>query len=250
MPVAVSPAAGIGASRPFRGAEPALPRRQPERVVVAVRLPGPPRGDLGQRLALGIPHRRTPVQGADAAQLTNLVSFAALAVGLVWLTVVGVRRNLPPVAIAAAGVAIFVLANKVYSPTYDVWLLVFFVLVPFSRRLFLAFCAVDLVVYVAVYGSFHGLVSQGTVETVLPFLVIVRTFVLVQTVFVATRGRRSDDRRPVERAPGPEPRPVGVLTTNGFRPARPPAVPMHRTGHREMPARTPRRRVPGPAPRG
>ena len=76
-----------------------------------------------------------PVHGASGAHVANLVSFVALAGALCWLVVVTVERRLQPFAAAAAAVAIFVLCNKVYSPTYDVWLVVFFVMLPLSRRL-------------------------------------------------------------------------------------------------------------------
>lgn len=136
-----------------------------------------------------------PVHGPTGADVANLVGLVALVVGLGWLTVVTVRRNLAPVAVAGAGVAIFVLANKVYSPQYDVWLLAFFVLLPFSRRLFVAFCAVDLAVYLTVTGYFHGLDSRAFLETVLPVLVLARTIILVRMIVVATRPAREIDVR-------------------------------------------------------
>ncbi len=139
--------------------------------------------------------------GPGAAQLANLVSMVALVVGLTWLTVVCVRRELTPVAIAAAGVAIFLLANKVYSPTYDVWLVPFFVLLPLRRRLWLAFCAVDVGVFLLVYGSFHGVTTKGLAETLLPFLVLARTVILVRMVAAATRRAAAPAAQPAVLAP-------------------------------------------------
>jgi len=55
--------------------------------------------------------------------------------GLTWLVVRTVRADLDGFAAAGAAVALCVLANKVYSPTYDVWLVVFFVMLPLSGRL-------------------------------------------------------------------------------------------------------------------
>ena len=135
-----------------------------------------------------------PVRGTAGAQLANLVSLAALAVGLAWLIVVTVRRDLEVMAVAAAGVAIFVLANKVYSPTYDVWLLAFFVVIPFRRRLWIGFCGVDLAVYLVVYGYFHAVDSRSFASTVLPVLVIARTIILVRVIVVATRLRKPLER--------------------------------------------------------
>lgn len=128
-----------------------------------------------------------PVHGASGAQLANAVGMVVLLVGLGWLTYRAVRKNLEPVAVAGAAVTLFVLCNKVYSPTYDVWLVAFFVLLPFSRRLWIAFCAVDLAVFLTVYGYFHGVNSYAFAHTVLPWLVLSRTIILVRMIFTATR---------------------------------------------------------------
>jgi uncharacterized membrane protein len=128
-----------------------------------------------------------PVHGPGGARLANVVSIVAVVVALGWLTFVSARRPLPPVAAAAAAVAIFVLCNKVYSPTYDVWLVAFFVLLPIGRRLWVTFCAVDLAMYATVYGYFHGVTSGTFTRSALPYLVAVRTVVLVALVLAATR---------------------------------------------------------------
>ena len=142
-----------------------------------------------------------PVHGASGAQFANMVSIVALAGGLGWLLFVTVDRRLAPFAVAAAAVAIFMLCNKVYSPTYDVWLVVFFVMLPFSRRLWLTFCAVDLAVFATVYGYFGGFDSVGFVRVVLPVLVVVRTGVLLTVVVGATR--RISPRSPDSPVPQP-----------------------------------------------
>jgi uncharacterized membrane protein len=130
-----------------------------------------------------------PVHGSTGAHLANAVSAAVLLGGLVWLMVRTLRARLDPFAIAGAAVAIWILANKVYSPTYDVWLVPFFVMIPLSRRLWLSYCGVDLAVYALVYGHFDGPLTVGVVHAVLPALVVVRTAVLL--VFIA----RSTERR-------------------------------------------------------
>jgi hypothetical protein len=129
-----------------------------------------------------------PVHGNTGAHVANVVSLVALLAGLGWLVVLVVVRRLDPFAVAAAAVAIFVLANKVYSPTYDVWLVACFVMVPLSRRLWVSFCAVDLAVFVTVYGYFHGVEAAGFVRTVLPALVVIRTAILLVLVARCTRG--------------------------------------------------------------
>ena len=73
-----------------------------------------------------------------------------------------------------------------YSPTYDLWLAAFFVMVPLSRRLWLTFCAADLAVFSVVYGYFDGPLHVEVVRTVLPALVVLRTAVLLTIVVRAT----------------------------------------------------------------
>ncbi len=125
-----------------------------------------------------------PVEGARGAQIANQVSAMLLALAVVLLVFLAVRRRLGAVQLAGVAVAMFVLCNKVYSPTYDVWLVLFFVMLPIGRRLWVSFCAVDVAVFAVVYGYFHGLDSLALVHTVLPLLVAARTVVLL--AFIAT----------------------------------------------------------------
>jgi uncharacterized membrane protein len=141
-----------------------------------------------------------PVQGATGSSLANTLSFVAMGVGLAGLTLLALRRPVSAAGAAGAAVAVFLLANKVYSPTYDLWLLAFFVLLPVSRRLWVAFCAVDAAVFVTVYGHFHWGVSNQFVHLVLPALVAVRTCVLVIFIGVAVR-RQSVKRQSVKKPP-------------------------------------------------
>ena len=127
-----------------------------------------------------------PVHGTGGAQIADVVGAVALVVGLTWLVMRTVRDDLDAFAAAGAAVAICILANKVYSPTYDVWLVAFFVMLPLSRRLWLTFCAVDLVVFAVVYGYFDGPVHLDVVRTLLPVLVVLRTVVLLTIVMRAT----------------------------------------------------------------
>jgi uncharacterized membrane protein len=127
-----------------------------------------------------------PIHGPAGAHLATVVSAAALLGGMAWLLAVTVHRRIDPFGAAAAAVAIFVLCNKVYSPTYDVWLVAFFVMLPLSRRLWVSFCGVDAAVFVTVYGYFAGIDSIGFVRTVLPLMVLVRTGVLLTLIRRAT----------------------------------------------------------------
>jgi uncharacterized membrane protein len=64
------------------------------------------------------------------------------------------------------------------------------VLLPFLPGWWLAFGAVDVGVFVSVYGFFHGIVGMSVVGVVLPVLVVLRTVILIQVVATATRKRR------------------------------------------------------------
>jgi hypothetical protein len=138
-----------------------------------------------------------PVHGTLGAHVANAVSALALVGGLTWLVVRSMRLELDAFAAAGAAVVIFVLANKVYSPTYDIWLVVFFVMLPLPRSLWLAFCAVDLGVFLVVYGHFDGPLSLDVVRTLLPALVVLRTIVLLTVMLRATApGGRARARAP------------------------------------------------------
>lgn len=125
--------------------------------------------------------------GPSAARVATDVSAAALVAGIAWVTARTWRRRTDVTAAAAAAVVVFVVANKVYSPTYDVWLVAFFVMLPVGRRLWLGFCAVDLAVYVVVFGFFHGVVARETLGAILPYLVVTRTVMLLWLLRVFLR---------------------------------------------------------------
>jgi uncharacterized membrane protein len=130
-----------------------------------------------------------PVNGLEGARFANAVALLALGAGMTWLTVRARRASVGPEALAAAAVAIFLVSNKVYSPTYDLWLVPFFVLLPLSRRMWVAFCATDLTVFITVYGYFHGFGSISEVRVVLPVVVLARTVILLRLMSRAMRQR-------------------------------------------------------------
>lgn len=125
---------------------------------------------------------------SDPAKVANTIAFGLLAVGLLAISIIGVRRRLGAAAIGAAVVAVFMLSNKVYSPNYDVWLVPFFVLVPFSRRQWVAFCAADLAMYVVVFGRFHGLVDSSVTGNLVPVIVVIRAVVIGSMIVTALGG--------------------------------------------------------------
>ena len=125
---------------------------------------------------------------SDPAKVANTIAFGLLAVGLLAISIIAVRRRLGAAAIGAAVVAVFMLSNKVYSPNYDVWLVPFFVLVPFSRRQWVAFCAADLAMYVVVFGRFHGLVDSSVTGNLVPVIVVIRAVVIGSMIVTALGG--------------------------------------------------------------
>jgi hypothetical protein len=131
-----------------------------------------------------------PVHGTTGAQVANLVSAVALVGGLAWLVARTCRLRLDALLAAGAAVTICVLADKVYSPTYDIWIVACFVMLPLGRRLWVTFCAVDLAVFALVYGYFDGPLPADVVRTVLPALVVLRTAVLLTMIRRATDSER------------------------------------------------------------
>lgn len=136
-----------------------------------------------------------PVHGPSGALVANTASALALALAITWLVVCTVRRHLDCFVAAGAAVTLFVLCNKVYSPTYDLWLVAFFVMIPLGRRLWITFCFVDLAVFAVVYGHFDGPLDVSVVRSVLPALVVLRTAVLLTVVARAVESR---SRSPIE----------------------------------------------------
>jgi hypothetical protein len=96
------------------------------------------------------------------------------------------RRRLGIVAIGAAAPVLFVLASKVYSPQYDLWLLPAFALLPLDRRLFVAFSATSLTMYLLVFGHGFGLVPRSALAACIGAVVVARAAVLGGVLRAAT----------------------------------------------------------------
>jgi uncharacterized membrane protein len=121
-----------------------------------------------------------------AAAPANVASAVALALGAAWLGAVVWRRRLGIVAIGAAAPVLFVLASKVYSPQYDLWLLPAFALLPLDRRLCVAFSATSLAMYLLVFGHGFGLVPRSALAACIGAVVVARAAVLGGVLRAAT----------------------------------------------------------------
>jgi uncharacterized membrane protein len=121
-----------------------------------------------------------------AAGPANLASTLALLAGTAWLAVVVWRRSPGVFAIGTAATVLFVLASKVYSPQYDLWVLPAFALLPLDRRLFAAFSGVSLAMYLLVFGHGFGLVPQAALAECIGVVVVARALVLVGVLRAAT----------------------------------------------------------------
>jgi uncharacterized membrane protein len=86
------------------------------------------------------------------AILTGALFVTALAIG--WWRGKRVGRY-PVVAVSAALLAAFLLFNKVHSPQYALWIMLFFVLLRVPLAWWAGYAAVDLAVYIGVFRFFH-----------------------------------------------------------------------------------------------
>lgn len=145
-----------------------------------------------------------------AVGTVNLLSAVLVVVGVVAVVAVTVRRVAPARWHLAALplVAWFLLANKVWSPQFSLWLLPLFALAFPGWRWWLAFAATDVAVTVARFRHLGAFVGDAEVEAAAwsstPFDValVLRALVLVGAVWVAWRRDVTDDLSPTGPAPG------------------------------------------------
>jgi len=117
----------------------------------------------------------------------SLVAFVALVI-VVWRAKSRREPGFPTWTFAFPMLILFLLTNKVYSPQYDLWLLPWFAIVLPDIRLFIAFQAADVAVYVTTF-SFFGLClgAHGTEIEPLQIAVVVRAILLVAYLLVYVR---------------------------------------------------------------
>jgi uncharacterized membrane protein len=126
---------------------------------------------------------------ANVARVNNLalVSFAVLAV-VTWALIVRAAPQIPRWQLGLPLMVIFFLTNKVYSPQYSLWILPWFALVLPDRRLFFAYAAVDIGVYVTTFGWQQQLTGSGGLPLwPLHVFLLGRAVVLIAMVVTLTR---------------------------------------------------------------
>jgi hypothetical protein len=134
-----------------------------------------------------LPHLGLPAEGPAGAHLGNTLAAVTLVLGIAALSAVSWRKRLSSFEITGATLAVLLLTTKIYSPTYDLWLVLCFVVVPLGSKVWVAFCAADLAIYVVVYGYFNGFESRAELHSVLPALVLARSIVLAIVLLGALR---------------------------------------------------------------
>lgn len=145
--------------------------------------------------------------GCSNLRLINLASAALFVVSVltVWRLKAARDPGFPRWTLGFPILVLFVLTNKVYSPQYSLWLLPWFALAFPNLRLFVAFEAADVAVFVtrfSYFGTLSGLegglsgIPIGTFEAA----VVVRAVILVLCVVGWVRRRRASPSLP---APAP-----------------------------------------------
>jgi hypothetical protein len=130
---------------------------------------------------------------------TSLINVASLVLFVAWVVLVWLAKarrdpGFPRWTLGFPILVIFLLSNKVYSPQFSLWLLPWFALALPSLRLFIAFEAVDVVVFLTEFawlGAQNG-VNGGLTEIptlLFEFAVVVRAAILVLCVVAWIRRR-------------------------------------------------------------
>jgi uncharacterized membrane protein len=125
--------------------------------------------------------------------LVNALSLAAFALGtvLVWTLVTRRAPDMPRWQLGFPLLVVFFLTSKVYSPQYSLWILPWFALVLPDVRLFLAYAAVDIGIYVTTFAWQQHLMGSGGLPLwpLNLFLVARAMLLLVMLVVFARRAK-------------------------------------------------------------
>jgi uncharacterized membrane protein len=122
--------------------------------------------------------------------VVNALAPAAFLTGsiLTWVLVTRAAPHIPRWQLAFPLVVVFLLTNKVYSPQYSLWILPWFVLVLPDLRLFLAYEALDIGIYVTTFAWQQHLTGSGGLPLwPLNVLVVLRAALLVMMIWAFAR---------------------------------------------------------------
>jgi uncharacterized membrane protein len=124
--------------------------------------------------------------------LMNIMSLVAFLAGsiLAWTLMTRAAPNIPRWQLGFPLIVIFFLTNKVYSPQYSLWILPWFALVLPNVRLFLAYEAIDVGIYVSSFGWQEHLAGSGGLPLwpLNLFIVLRAVLLIVMLVAFARRG--------------------------------------------------------------
>ncbi len=129
------------------------------------------------------------------------VSFVAISV-LLWRA--ASRRGVPAWTFGFPLLVVFLLTSKVYSPQYGLWLIPWFALVLPDLRLFAAFQAADIAVFVTRFQFFarYGEVGEGLPFWSFELAVVIRAAILVVCVVAWLHAQSRPREAPTELVAG------------------------------------------------
>jgi uncharacterized membrane protein len=143
------------------------------------------------------------VSSCSNTRLVNALSVVLFvaAVAVVWRWKLARDPGFPRWTLGLPILILFLLSNKVYSPQYGLWLLPWFALALPDLRLFAAFEAADVAVFITRFSWFAELSGFGGLPIgVFEIAVVVRAVILVACVVAWVR-RREDAPVPARREP-------------------------------------------------
>ncbi len=164
------------------------------------RLRGPTRGSLWFFVFRDFDMRPW---GGDVVGAANVGAVCITVAVLVLLVVCFAQRQLDPIAACGVAAIAFVLANKVYSPQYDLWIVPFLVMIPVRTRIVVHFYAASVLVFLCTAAAGHVFPHPLSLQLTGAAVLYRAVVLLVAAVAIA--------RSPVERAPAAGSIPVADL---------------------------------------
>jgi uncharacterized membrane protein len=149
--------------------------------------------------------------GCTNTRFVNVASAGLFIVGVVVVWRMKARRepDFPRWSLAFPILALFLITNKVYSPQYSLWLLPWFALAMPDLRLFLAFEAADIAVFVTEFswfGTLNGI--RGGLAGIVPLDAFEAAFLLRAAVLLLCVVAWVRMRDTASLSPGPSPVPM------------------------------------------